>query len=95
MITWLINIFSPHCFYFISHHYSQWKKKRKAHLALLQKDMNDCYLGPPFEMITKYAIALNTIFVTLFFCSGMPLMLFCGTASLFLQYWIEKTLSKS
>ena len=85
---------SPHCIIFLYNYYSEWSRKKKAALCTLQKDMNDNYMGPPFELITKYAIALNTIFVTLFYCSGMPLMLFCGGMSLFLQYWVEKTLSK-
>jgi hypothetical protein len=54
--------------------------------------MNLFSIGPSFEMIPKYALALNTIFVTLFYCSGMPILLFFGAASLFLQYWVEKYL---
>ena len=56
--------------------------------------MNKLLLGPEFEMVSKYAAALNTIFVTLFFCSGMPIMLPMAFASLFLQYCSEKYLSK-
>lgn len=93
MITWFINMASPHCFYFLYSYYSKWSRQKKSSLCTLQQDMNDYYTGPPFELITKYAIALNTIFVTLFYCSGMPMMLFCGASSLFLQYWVEKILS--
>lgn len=69
-----------------------WIRRRNARKSFIQRDMNLFSVGPNFEMIPKYALALNTIFVTLFYCSGMPILLFLGTASLFFQYWVEKYL---
>lgn len=67
-------------------------RKKSAKQSFIQKDMNLFSVGPSFLMISKYALALNTVFVTLFYCSGMPILLFFGAASLFLQYWVEKYL---
>lgn len=90
--TWIINIVSPHLIYFLLTPVIYWFRKRSARKSFIQRDMNLFSLGPDFEMIPKYALALNTVFVTLFYCSGMPVLLFFGTTSLFLQYWVEKIL---
>ncbi len=54
--------------------------------------MNNWLVGEEFSLIYPYAIALNTIFVTLLFSSGIPILLWFGTLSLFLQYWSWKYL---
>ena len=36
----------------------------------------------PFDLTSKYALALNIIFVSLFYSSGMPLMLLFASVSL-------------
>jgi hypothetical protein len=48
--------------------------------------MNRWIVGEEFTLTLYYAQALNTIFVTMFYCSGMPLMLAFGSCSLFLQF---------
>ena len=90
--TWIINIVSPHLVYFCLTPLIAYLRRRSARNSFIQRDMNLFSIGPEFEMIPKYALALNTIFVTLFYCSGMPILLFFGAASLFLQYWVEKYL---
>lgn len=83
---------SPHLVYFCLTPFIAYLRRRSARNSFIQRDMNLFSIGPNFEMIPKYALALNTIFVTLFYCSGMPILLFFGAASLFLQYWVEKYL---
>jgi len=90
--TWIINVVSPHLIYFLLTPIISCFRRMNARKSFIQKDMNSFSIGPEFEMIPKYALALNTIFVTLFYCSGMPILLFFGAASLFLQYWVEKYL---
>ena len=94
MITWIANIVSPHLIHLALSPLLFYLRKRKAKLAIIQKDMNQLFLGPSFDVTAKYAIALNTIFVTMFYCSGMPLLLFLGSFSLFSQYWSYKYLRK-
>ena len=52
--------------------------------------MNELIIGPEFELDVIYAQAMNTIFVSLFYFSMMPLMLIFGCASLFMQYFCYK-----
>ena len=52
--------------------------------------MNNLIVGPDFELTGYYAQALKTIFVTLFYSSGIPMMLVFGSISLFLQYLCNK-----
>ena len=88
--TWLINVVSPHLVYLIITPLLIRMKRKKAKNAIIQKDANDCYMGRFFDLVSKYALLLNTIFVTLFFSSMMPLMLLLGASSLFFQYISEK-----
>lgn len=52
--------------------------------------MNNLIIGPTFNVTGFYAAVMNTIFVTLFYCSGIPLLLYFGAISLTLQYWVYK-----
>lgn len=92
MYTWIINVVSPHLVYFCLTPIIRCLRSRHARKSFIQKDMNLWSIGPTFEMIPKYALALNTIFVTMFYCSGMPILLFFGALSLFFQYFVEKFL---
>ena len=90
----IISIVSPHLIYLALSPLISYFKKKKAEKAFIQKEMNDAIIGPNFDFTAKYALCLNTIFVTLFFSSGMPILLVFGGLSLFLQYWAEKYLCK-
>lgn len=94
LTTWFINVVSPHLVYLFLTPLLICLKRRKAKKAIIQKDANDCYIGRYFDLVSKYSLLLNTIFVTLFFCSMMPLMLLLGCLSLFFQYVTEKYLRK-
>lgn len=54
--------------------------------------MNANMLGPPFSFTQYYAIVLNTTFVTMFYASGMPILLWFGFISLTVQYKVIKYL---
>lgn len=41
-------------------------------------------IGEEFDITISYATTLNTIFVSLFYSSGMPLLIFFAFAALFL-----------
>ena len=40
-----------------------------------QKELNDLYAGNHFSLAERYAILLNTVFVTLFYSGGMPVLI--------------------
>jgi hypothetical protein len=83
---------SPHFVFVLLTPIYNCMRRRKAKKAVIQKDLNECQKGPIYDLTAKYALCINVIFVTLFYCGGMPLMLLFGTLSLFFQYWCEKYL---
>lgn len=52
--------------------------------------MNNLIVGPEFELTTYYVSALNTIFCTLFYSGGIPLLLWLAIFAFALQYFTAK-----
>ncbi len=52
--------------------------------------MNKLIVGPEFNLTYYYSLILNTIYTCLAFSSGIPILLWIGTLTLFLQYWSFK-----
>jgi hypothetical protein len=50
----------------------------------IQRDMNRWAVGQRFDLVYCYSNTLNTIFVSMFFASGMPILLFTCALTLFL-----------
>lgn len=92
LITWIINMFYPYLFNLAMSPLINFFRRRSSRNAFIQDDMNKFAVGPQFMLVPKYAFALNTIFVTLFYCSGMPILLFFASISLIMQFWVEKYL---
>jgi len=82
----------PNVLRFIWAYFSSCWNQRKAKDAIIQLEANNLYLGPEFDMASSYAFALNMIFVIMFYCSGMPLLLFVGVLILFVLFWVDKIL---
>ena len=57
-----------------------------------RKEYLNIYLGPQFNISARYASILTTIFITLMFSSGMPLLYGCAFMFLFITYWVDKWL---
>ena len=55
---------------------------REEYLAL--------YIGPEFDIGTRYSMILTTLFVTLVYSSGMPLLYVVCFFYFFILYWIDK-----
>jgi len=68
-----------------------WVKRRcmtrnlKHHAELL-----DVYTNPEFDIKAKYAQLLTTVFVTLTYSSGLPLLNLFAMAYMFCMYWADK-----
>ncbi len=56
--------------------------------------MNDALFGAEFQYQAKSALTLNIIFVTMFYSSGMPLLLLLAAFTLKAHYYVEKYLRK-
>lgn len=80
----LMNVFLNPCYRCL--------RNRKARNSLLQQDMNENIVGPVFDVTQYYAVSLNIIFITLLYCSAMPILLVMCAIALTLQYWSYKYL---
>ncbi len=48
------------------------------------------YTPITFQLSTRVPVVMNTVFITLMFCSGMPLLLPIAFCALFVTYWVDK-----
>jgi len=66
-------------------------KKTKLFLKV---DYLELYGGNQFPIDCRYSEILTTIFVTLIYSSGMPMLYVCVLFYFFLLYWVDKILCK-
>eukprot|EP00439_Symbiodinium_sp_Y106_P026098 s2197_g3.t1 len=55
-----------------------------------QAELLELYTHPEFDIKQKYAQLLTTVFVTLMYGAGLPLLYFLACAFMFCQYWADK-----
>ena len=48
------------------------------------------YEGSEFKVATRYPTSLNTLFVSMVYCTGLPILLPIASISFFVSYWIDK-----
>ncbi|KAF0683855.1 Aste57867_24130 [Aphanomyces stellatus] len=58
--------------------------------AVTQKQMNEVYAGPPFDISLRYPLVLNTVFVTMMYCGGIPILLPIASVACFVTYACDK-----
>eukprot|EP00743_Colponemidia_sp_Colp-15_P005010 GILK01005396.1.p1 GENE.GILK01005396.1~~GILK01005396.1.p1 ORF type:complete len:784 (+),score=111.46 GILK01005396.1:81-2432(+) len=92
LVTMFVNVFSPHCMQLALIPFNKCMLKRKVKQQYTQRDLNALFAGPEFDIATRYAQIMNTIFVTMLYCSGLPILLPFAAASLTLVYWADKIL---
>src|SRR5690606_19505323 len=64
IITMGLNIVSPHLISLFILPCTRCLRSRDAQKQLIQRDMNNLVVGPPFDLTHPTALVLNTIFVT-------------------------------
>ncbi|KAH9129907.1 hypothetical protein AeMF1_000070 [Aphanomyces euteiches] len=98
MLTMIINMVSPHADVFITYVIMEMKRFIDRGFSFdfsitrqdTQRDLEALYRGPEFDLASRYSVVMNTIFITLLFSSGMPLMLLIGLFSMIITYWTDK-----
>jgi hypothetical protein len=55
-----------------------------------QRGLNDTYTGPEFRLSARYSQLLQTVFTTLLFSSGIPILLPVAVVAFFVSYWVDK-----
>ncbi|EQC39055.1 hypothetical protein SDRG_03263 [Saprolegnia diclina VS20] len=58
--------------------------------AVTQAQMNALYANPSFNIALRYPVVLNTLFVTLMYAGGLPVLLPVGAIALSLTYFLDK-----
>mmetsp|Transcript_40451 Transcript_40451/g.88399 ORF Transcript_40451/g.88399 Transcript_40451/m.88399 type:complete len:408 (-) Transcript_40451:176-1399(-) len=64
-----------------------WKTGRMKHQAQLL----ELYTNPEFEIYARYAQLMTTVYCTMLYSSGMPLLYLFAAAFMLFTYWADKT----
>ena len=56
----------------------------------IQYDMNELAKGPPWAPQTRYPFVMNTVFVTMLYSGGMPLLYPLAMLYFIANYWVDK-----
>jgi hypothetical protein len=90
-MTMLINAFVPQIVLFVQMFIVGPLTRCFKHRKLrTQAQMNKLYAGPEFDISIRYPMVLNSLFVTMVFCGGMPVLLFIASLTVFGTYWFDK-----
>ncbi|TYZ57587.1 hypothetical protein PybrP1_013208 [[Pythium] brassicae (nom. inval.)] len=89
--TMLINAFLPQLQLFV-HMFivSPLRRELKRRRIRTQDQMNKLYAGPVFDISMRYPMILNSVFVTMVFCGGSPVLLFIASLAAAGTYWFDK-----
>ncbi|KAE9247752.1 hypothetical protein PF004_g4180 [Phytophthora fragariae] len=89
--TMLLNAFLPQFTLFAQMYIwspaYRWYKRRSIRT---QAKMDKLYAGPKFDISERYPMVLNSVFVTMVFCGGAPVLLFIGAVASAGIYWFDK-----
>merc|ERR1712100_945223 len=58
----------------------------------MQYDLNKLHTGFDFEPEVRYPQVMNTIFVTMFFCGAMPMVMPMASLALLFSYLVDRLL---
>jgi hypothetical protein len=89
-LTMFVNALAPHLAKLgtsIATPLVAWFKSRRM---TSQRDLNDLYLGKPFLIETRFAFIVTTVFVSLLFSGGLPILLPFACFTLLLCRWIDR-----
>lgn len=98
-LTMLINIVAQHGGFFFALLWYPCRRctdrgtrccDKHSSVSLSQGAYNKLFEGPTFDVALRYSAALNTVFVTLMYSAGLPLLLPMAFVSFFISYWIDK-----
>mmetsp|Transcript_134752 Transcript_134752/g.300318 ORF Transcript_134752/g.300318 Transcript_134752/m.300318 type:complete len:437 (+) Transcript_134752:104-1414(+) len=55
-----------------------------------QEELLKLYTNPPFDIAVRYAQLLTTVFCTMMYCSGMPILTVFAAVYMVVSYWADK-----
>ncbi|EQC29806.1 hypothetical protein SDRG_12352 [Saprolegnia diclina VS20] len=65
-------------------------RSRALKAAVTQKQMNDLFAGPSFDISLRYPLVLNTVFVTMMYCGGIPVLLPVAALACLVMHLLDK-----
>eukprot|EP01083_Nonionella_stella_P232135 819194_1 len=89
MLTMFVNIFNPHILPLILMPF-HWLQRKLSSKNVTQLELDNIFEGGQFTLAYRCAVLANTIFVTLMYSPGLPLLLWFATATYMLIYWSDK-----
>ena len=92
-LTMLINIAAPHALP-LAKYLCLYPCRRRCCTghALVQSELNELYAAPEFEIESRVPHVMNTVVVTLLYCSGIPILLPFAALALLVTFAIDKLL---
>ncbi|KDO25312.1 hypothetical protein SPRG_09142 [Saprolegnia parasitica CBS 223.65] len=66
------------------------RRSRALKAAVTQKQMNDLFAGPAFDISLRYPLVLNTVFVTMMYCGGIPVLLPVAALACLVMHLLDK-----
>jgi len=98
ILTMLLGIFSPHlangmfwlkgsCKRLYDRRCTRNRRKTRQ---IFQGDYEQMYLGPELLFEYRYSTMLNTVFISLMFGTGMPILYLFGFIAFWITYWVDK-----
>lgn len=96
----ILNIFTPHIASLFLWLYTRlrracdkkWCTGGKKTKRLTKKEFINLYVGPSFDIGTRYSEILTSIFVILIYSAGMPILYLLCFLFLIITYWVDKAL---
>ncbi|CAK4616286.1 unnamed protein product [Aphanomyces euteiches] len=89
--TMMVNAVAPQVvpflMTFVINPISQCLGKRSA---ITQKQLDEVYAGPPFDISLRYPLVLNTVFVTMIYCGGLPILLPLASLGCLITHLFDK-----
>jgi hypothetical protein len=90
LLTMLINVVSPHCVSVARVFIRTLLRCCCKCRAKDQQSLDMLYENPDFTLAANCGQLLNTLFCTLIYSSGLPLLVPFATVTVFLVYWCDK-----
>ena len=89
-LTMFVNALSPHILSVLNLAFRPLVVFFKRRHATSQGELNEAYLGQTFHIETRLAFIVTTVFVSLIFCGGLPILLPFACVTTILCKWVDR-----
>ncbi|TMW68688.1 hypothetical protein Poli38472_006156 [Pythium oligandrum] len=98
ILTMIVNTYSPHIYVIFDYVRLEAKRLMDRGFSFnysltkqdTQHDLEALYRGPKFDLASRYAQSLTSVFITYLFSAGMPILHLVGFMEMMMTYWADK-----